>query len=218
MTILIVVGGACTRKGSADRDTNQNNQQETFADAQSAATQSLAVFRRLVNNQNYRDLGFESPDEVANATLGEPLPILFVRLDQLRGYHEGTDVNSLLGQSNEVNFPVMANNQVRSSVVVEQVNGKWRTGTLGNGALARHIAAVRRDRTGAAGAGQQALVHVGALGLHFFGERGTDNKWRLTPLVSNPELNLAAGQALPAEEVFTRLAVAAKRLRDDAPM
>jgi hypothetical protein len=214
ITILILIGGACARKGSADRDTNQNqnNQQETFADAQSAATQSLTIFRRLVNNQNYRDLGFESPDEVANATLGEPLPVMFVRLDQLRGYQAGTDVNSLLGQSNEVNFPVIANNQVRSSVVVEQVNGRWKTGTLGNGALAKHIAAVRRDRTGA------ALVHFAALGLYFLGERNTDNKWTLTPLVSNSELNLAAGRPIPAEEVFTRLAGAAKTLRDDAPM
>ncbi len=218
IAILIVIGGACNRKASSQTGTNQNGQRETFADAQSAATQSLASFRKLINNQNYRDLGFESPDEVANATLGEPLPILVVRLDQLREYRQGTDVNSLLNQSNEVNFPVIASNQVRSSVVVEQVNGRWQTGTLGNGALAKHIAAVRKARTGAEGVTQQALVHVKALGIYFVGERGTDNQWTLTPLVSESGLNLAAGRAVRAEEVLTRLAVAAKTLRDDAPM
>ena len=218
IAIMIAVGGACNRRASSETSTNQNSQPQTFADAQSAATQSLTVFRQLVNNQNYRELGFESPDEIANATLGQPLPVSFVRLDQLRQYQQGTDVNSLISQSNEVNFPVMANNQVRSSVVVEQINGRWKTGTLGNGALAKHIDGVRKGRTRAEGAAQQTLVHVRALGLYFLGERGTDNKWSLTPLVSHSEFNLAAGQAMPAEEVFTRLAGAAKALRDDAPM
>ena len=220
IAIVIAIAGGCNRQASSETSTNNQNtsQPETFADAQSAATQSLTVFRKLVNNQNFRDLGFESPDEVANATLGQPLPVMFVRLDQLRQYQQGTDVNSLLGQSNEVNYPVLANNQVRSSVVVQQVNGRWKTGTLGNGALAKHIADARKGRTGAEGATQQALVHVGSLGFYFLGERSADNKWTLTPLVSNPDLNLAAGRAVPAEEVFTRLATAAKSLRDDAPM
>src|SRR5215510_11591083 len=47
---------------------------------------------------------------------------------------------------------------------------------------------------------------------------GADNQWTLTPLVSDSELNLSAGRAVRAEEVLTRLAVAAKTLRDDAPM
>ena len=221
IAIVIAIAGGCNRQASSESTTNRqssSSQPETFADAQTAATQSLTVFRKLVNNQNYKDLGFESPDEVANATLGQPLPVMFVRLDQLRQYQPGTDVNSLLGQSNEVNYPVLANNQVRSSVVVQQVNGRWKTGTLGNGGLAKHIADARKARTGAEGAGQQALVHVGSLGFYFLGERNSDNKWTLTPLVSNPYLNLAAGRAVPAEEVFSRLATAAKALRDDAPM
>jgi len=217
ITLVIGAVGACNRKADTQTDSTQGGKPaETFADSQAAATQSLAVFRQLVNNQNYKELGFESVDEVANATLGDPLPVVFVRLDQLREYHEGTDLNGLLSQTNQMNYPVMARDQVRSSVVVEQVNGRWKTSTLGNGALAKLIVTARSGRANAAGPTQQALVHVAALSLHFLAER-RENKWTLTPLTASPELNLAAGSAIPAEEVFTRLAAAAKSLRDDAP-
>ena len=213
---VVVVTVACNKGATSDTNSNQGRPAETFVDAQSAANASLAVFRQLVNNQNFRDLGFESPDEVASATLGQSVPVVFVRLDQLREYREGTDLNSILTQSTQQNFPVLAKEQVRSSVVVEQVNGRWKMGTLGNGALAKQIAAVRQGQAPGAG-NQQALVHFGALGIYFLAER-SDNKWTLKPLAPNPELNLAAGSALPAEEVFMRLSGIAKNLRDDAPM
>ena len=218
ITVLIVIHSACDRTASTQTDKNQAEQRpETFGDAQSAATASLAAFRKLVNNQNYRDLGFESAEEVGSSTLGTPLPVVFVRLDQLREYREGTDLNDILGQSNQINFPVLAQDQVRSSVVVEQVNGRWKMGTLGNGALAKQVAALRGGQTVAGSSTQQALVHFGALGIYLLGER-TDNKWTLKSLTDNPDLNLAAGRAAPAEEVFMRLVPIAKGLRDDAPM
>ena len=218
ITILVAFYSGCDRMAGTQSDSNQTAQrQETFVDAQSAATASLAVFRKLVNDQNYRELGFESADEAGNATLGTPLPVVFVRLDQLREYREGADLNNILGQSNQLNFPVMARDQVRSSVVVEQLNGRWKMGALGNGALAKQLAALRPSQTASGDSTQQALVHFGALGIYFLGER-SDNKWMLKSLNDHPDLNLAAGKAAPAEEVFMRLAPIAKQLRDDAPM
>jgi hypothetical protein len=211
-----VVTAACNKPATSDSSSTQGRPPETFADAQSAANASLALFRQLVNNQNFRDLGFESTDEVASATLGESVPVVFVRRDQLREYREGTDLNIILSQSNQRTFPVLAKDQVRSSVVVEQVNGRWKMGTLGNGALAKQIAAARQGQA-PGGTNQQALVHFGALGLYFLGER-TENKWTLKALAPIPDLKLAAGSALPAEEVFMRLSGIAKNLRDDAPM
>ena len=216
ITVLVAIYCACDQK--AGTQTNQTpQQQETFGDPQSAATASLAVFRKLVNNQNYRDLGFESAEEVGSATLGTPIPVAFVRLDQLREYAEGTDLNNILSQSNTMNFPVMVRDQVRSSVVVEQVSGKWKMGALGNGALAKQVAALRPGQAASGGSTQQALVHFGALGIYFLGER-TDNKWMLKPLSDDPDRDFAAGKAVPAEEVFRRLAPIAKALNDDAPM
>jgi len=218
ITMLVAIYSACDRNASTQTVQNQTNQHdETFGDAQSAANASLATFRKLVTNQNYRDLGFESAEEPASATLGTPLPVVFVHLNQLREYSEGTDPNTLIGQSNQMNFPVMVRDQVRTSVVVEQVDGKWKMATLGNGALAKQIAALRPGQAAPSGSTQQALVHVGALGMYFLGER-TDNKWMLKPLSDNPDLNFGAGKGMPAEEVFMRLAPIAKTLRDDAPM
>lgn len=219
VVLLMCFGQACNRNGGIQTNSNQGgNKEETFADAQSAATQSLAAFRQLINKDNFKDLGFDSVEEAGSATLGEPLPVVFVRLDQLRQYQQGSDAGSLLGQSNQMNFPVMVKDQVRSSVVVENVNGRWKTSSLGNGALAKQIAAVRKAPTPSAGpAAPTVLVHTGALGLYFLGQK-VDNKWMLTPLTAHPELELRAGASVPAEEVFGRLVPFAKKLRDDAPM
>jgi hypothetical protein len=222
LILPLLLGLACNRDGGAQSNTNQGGQQPpTFADAQSAATQSLATFRQLVNDQNFKELGFESRDEAASATLGEPLRVLFVGLNQLRAYQPGSDPSALLTDFNQLSYPVMVRDQVRSSVVVEQVGGKWKTASLGNGALARQVAAVRKAPTAPAGSAggtdQQVLVHVAALGLHFYGQR-VDNKLMLTPLAAYPQLNLRAGAAMPAEEVFTALVSAARAISDDAPM
>lgn len=216
LIVLLVCFQACNRGGGAQSSTSQNQKPpETFADAQSAATQSLAVFRQLVNKDNYKDLGFESPEEAATATLGDPIPIAFVRLDQLRDYKQESDPSTLLTSSGQTNYPVLAGGQVRSSVVVEQVNNRWKTASLGNGVLAKAIAAVRKPSAAAAGS-NQTLVYVGSLGLYFVGER-VDNKWMLMPLSASPELDLKAGAAVPAEQLFTRLAIAARTLKEDAP-
>ncbi|MEP6820222.1 MAG: hypothetical protein ABJA18_11855 [bacterium] len=215
---LLLCFCACKRDGGTTSTSNQGNgKAQTFADAQSAAAQSLTTFRQLVNEKNYKELGFESLEEVSTATLGNPIPVVFVRLDSLRQYQAGSDPNALLSSSNQMSYPVMARDQVRTSVVVEQVDGKWQTATLGNGALAKALAAVRKPAAAGSAGNQESLVHVGALGLYFLAQRA-DNKWTLTPLTDKPDMNLKAGAAMPAEEVLGRLTVMAKQLSDDAPM
>jgi hypothetical protein len=79
LSILLTAG--CDKIKSAAK---QQAPPKTFADAQAAANESLSTFRQLVNAQNYKELGFESAEEVANATLGEPIHVLVVSLSQLR--------------------------------------------------------------------------------------------------------------------------------------
>jgi hypothetical protein len=49
-----------------------------------------------VNAGNYAALGFESVDEVRQATFGEPLQVDQVRLDALRAFNEQTNPETLL--------------------------------------------------------------------------------------------------------------------------
>jgi hypothetical protein len=163
-------------------------------------------------------LGFESRAEIGSARLGEPLRVTLVRLDQLRQYQPGGDPNSLLTDTRQLNYPVLVGEQPRAFVVVREVDGKWRTASLGDGGLAKQVASFRAAPGQPAAAGtQDAIVHVAALGVYFLGRRA-DDRLLLTPLASHPEFNLRAGATLPAEEVFASLVEAAKALRDDAPM
>jgi len=208
LSIFLTAG--CDKIKSAGK---QQMPPKTFADAQAAATESLSTFRQLVNAQNYKELGFESPEEVANATLG----VLVVSLNQLRQYEPGSDPNRLLTDFNQIHYPVVVGDQVRSAILVDQVNGKWKAGTFGATNLAKLIATARKG-TQTSNPSQDVVVEVPSLGLYFLGHRTEDNKLTLTPLTDYAVFGLRAGGAMPAEEVLAALVPAAKSLNTDAPM
>jgi len=212
LSIFLTAG--CDKIKSAGK---QQMPPKTFADAQAAATDSLSTFRELVNAQNYKELGFESPEEVANATLGEPIHVLVVSLNQLRQYEPGSDPNRLLTDFNQIHYPVVVGDQVRSAILVDQVNGKWKAGTFGATNLAKLIATARKG-TQTSNPSQDVVVEVPSLGLYFLGHRTEDNKLTLTPLTDYAVFGLRAGGEMPAEEVLAALVPAAKSLNTDAPM
>jgi hypothetical protein len=210
---ILIFAMACNTTGREPED--GINEQQPAADPQTAAMQALETFRQLVNDANYRELGFESPREVDDATLGEPLEVVFVRLDQLREYQLSINPEDLLNNLNQMSFPVLVHEGARSSIVVQQQqDGRWRSTMLGNGALARQIEDVRGLVPGEE---PQRLVHVGALGLHFLASRA-DDRLMFTALATDPSLRLRAGMTEPADTVLARLVPFARRVRDDEPM
>ena len=80
---------------------------------------------QLVNEKNYASIRFESPDEVRQATLGEPLQFFARR--------------SL--------YPVEAKQRVASSIIVSQSCDGWRATDFGNAAVARAITRYRKCAT-----------------------------------------------------------------------
>jgi len=205
--VLIALPLQGCSKPEAGRSGAEQGEQQSYADAQSAANASLATFRKLVTSDNYKEMGFESPGEVVNATLGDPMRVYLVKLDQLKEYKQGGDPNALLTDLNRIVYPVVVREQVRSSITVEAIDGKWKTTTFGQGATTKQIAEAKK----AVAANSQSrgaepfIVHVAALNLYFVGHRA-DNKLMLTPIVSVDNYKLRAGVTMPAEEVFSNLA------------
>lgn len=200
VVLLLAFTQACNR--DARSTSSQAQEEPTFTDAQSAANQSLATFRKLVNAQNFKELGFESADEVANAALGQPIRTSMVKLDQLKAYKAGDDPNRLLSDLNKVYYPVTVQNNVRSAITVEEANGKWKATGFGPANLAKQIA---RAKTVAGAAEADAiLVHVAPFNLYFTGHRA-DGRLMLTPVSDYPSFNLKAGASLSADEVFRSL-------------
>src|SRR5215211_4018067 len=164
--LILVLAQACNRDKVST--SSQAQEEATFTDAQSAATQALATFRKLVNAQNYKELGFESPDEVANAALGQPMRTSMVRLDQLKAYKASDDPNRLLNDLNQVYYPITVQNNVRSAISLEQANGRWKATGFGPANLAKQVA---RAKTAAGAETEPILVHVAPFNLYFTGHR-----------------------------------------------
>ena len=208
LTLPLIQG--CARGGSSQNAGDQSGQTgatPTFADAQTAATQSLATFRKLVTNENYKELGFDSADQVSKATLGSPLRVFVVKVDQLRDYQAEKDANSLLNESPQMYYPVTVDSSARASIVVEQVDGKWRSASFGNAGLAKQMATMERaSTTDTNAAAPPIMVQIPALGVYFLGRRNADNNLSLMSVAANDALGFKAGAAEPAEQVFARLA------------
>ena len=203
VVLLFVLAQACNRGQGSNSTSDRGQEEPTFTDARSAANQALVTFRKLVNAQNYKELGFESADEVANASLGAPISTAMVNLEQLKAYKAGDDPNRLLNNLDKVYYPVAVQNAVRSTITVEQLNGRWRATGFGPANLAKQIDSARK--TGAATANaQQLLVHVAPFNLYFVGNR-VEGKLMLTPVADYSTYNLKAGSTLSADQVFNVL-------------
>jgi len=144
------------------------------------------------------------------------LQVFFVRRDQLREYQPGSDPSKLLSDFGELNYPVVVNDQVRSSVVVVKNNGRWQMGEIGESVLAKLIARYRKSEANQPSNDPEFLVHVGALGFYFLG-RYADARLQLTLLSGEPNTKLQVGSSLPADQVFAFLATLARSQNDSSP-
>lgn len=212
---LVLFVPACNRSGGQQQTTNQGGEVQTFSDAQSAAARALETFRKLVTNDNYKEMGFESRDEVAAASLGQPNRVYAVGLDKLREYQAGSDANRLLADANRVIYPVAVKEQVRSSVSVEQRDGKWRATDFGSPGLAKQIGQATRSLAASSPKPEDGpfIVHVQPFNLYFLGHRA-DNRLLLTPLGDYSSFNLKSGATAPADEIFAALTPFARKYNE----
>lgn len=162
-----------------------------------AAQQGLATLTQLVNAKNYAALGFNSPDEVHRATLGQPLSISTVRLDALLAYTDQTSPETLLVDARRSLYPVEVSQRVATSVFVTGSTDGWRATDLGNPAVARGVTRYRSRPT-------DFIVHVPALQVYFVGNQ-TEGMLMLTPVRNDARADFRAGEPIPAHEAFKRL-------------
>lgn len=167
---------------------------------QQAAQDGIGVLQKLVNDQNYRAMGFDSVDEVKQAQLGQPLPVFNIPLDKLKGYQPESDPKQLLVKSSETIYPVTVNAQVKSSVTVVQNDAGYAPSSFGNAAIVKSLSQYRQGST----AEGDFVVRVPALNMYFLA-RWVDGKLMLVPIADDPRLKLRPGEAVPAETALPQL-------------
>lgn len=174
---------------------------------------SMRVFRDLGGQAGPRLVGMPASHQMNKATLGEPLAVKIVGLDQLKAYQPGpgADPEALLLDLMTVVYPIRASGEVHGEMVMGKVNGAWSARGFGGPSHARAMEKVR-GQVMAAGvpAGSMMLVRVPALNIEFVGYRDSASL-QLTPLRDLPIAGLRAGQTLPAARVFELLSPLARQ-------
>ena len=167
---------------------------------QEAATTAIGVLQKMVNESNFRDLGFDSLDQVKQAQPGQPLKVFEIGLDQLKGYKAETNPDSLLLQSSKTIYPVEVNGQVKSSFTVNHRENGYQASSFGNAAIIKSLSQYRQSGV----AGNDFVVRVPAFNMYYLGRR-IENRLLLVPIIDDPRLKLKPGEAVPAQTVLEQL-------------
>ena len=176
------------------------------------AVKALPGFSELVRKQgNFREMGFESADEVQKATVGDPLKIFIVRLDHLQKYERGAKPDSLLSDTRQYLFPLQVNNAVRSSMTVAETREGWKAVAFGKPTYTQQVSKTRGAGVDTPGAAAGSfLVKIPSFNLSFLGSR-SEQGIMLTPVMNDATFGFKEGVAMPAEKVFETVAPAARK-------
>ena len=181
-------------------ETNPATIEEALAGSKEVVTRSLETMRAMAEAGQLKTLGFTTVDEARSATLGDPVPILTVRLDQLQEYKQGSNPASLVSAvSAKVVYPVQVGSTTRSSITLAKSRKGWEPVSFGGNALPNMFAQGRQKSPAAT-----FVVVVPALNA-YFGGAGRGAEMTLTPLEEYASLGLKAFETLPAAQVLERL-------------
>ena len=153
---------------------------------EAAAQRAIFTLRRLTNEKTYKDLGFESPTDAERVSLGHPLHVFVVRLDRLREFKAGDNVQDLLTDARRFIFPAMIDGKPRSTITIELLNGRWEAVGFGGLGVIREYIKVRQMK-GENHNSQFVAVQIPAMQLNFLGQGVGGESLVLTPLPSNSE-------------------------------
>lgn len=151
-----------------------------------------------------KSLGFLSAQEILFAKLGVGLRVYDVSLDRLKELQISYDLDpvAFLTSTHEIIFPLLVDNQPRSSLTISELApGKgWIVGKEGRSALIHLIESYRVSD-------DDNLIQIPSLGLRFLGKRNNvyGNELVLIPLVNQSKLEIQAGQPVLARDLFFAL-------------
>ena len=176
------------------------------------AAKSLDILARLVNAKNFKQLGFESVEEVRSAALDVPLKEYLVTLDGLRKYEPSTAPAALLNDTGQVTYPVKVGDRVRSSMTFANVKGEWKPVAFGDANLHKLYARTRDQNAQSAGLQKTDyfIVRIPALGLAFLGYE-KEGGLMLVPILDESGYGFKAGMSIPASDAFAALREAARQ-------
>ena len=178
------------------------------ADSLAAAKEGIKDFAELATESNFGNFGFESLEEIKKIELGHPLPVVMVRLDDLKKFEAGDDPYKLLYALNKVVYPVLVDGKVRSGIVLQQQKGAWAAATYGISSSIRLYSQARERHAGRPADGDYFLLRVLSLNRVYLGHR-KDMDLRLVRVRDQAAAEHKL-EGMPAATLFVELAKLAK--------
>jgi hypothetical protein len=177
-------------------------------DSRAPAEKALKQLRGLATKENFGSLGFDSLEEVPTAELGQAMPLVIVRLDELRTYEEKGEAYKLLHPLPKVLYGVTVRGEPRCGLEVQERDGKWETSALGIAGPARQFVMAVKKQTEKDRASSLFLVKVLALNETYLGYQ-TEQGVKLIHVRAQAEAKQSV-EARPASAVLAELVKAAK--------
>jgi hypothetical protein len=196
MRSLLAVIGLLVLVGCSE----QNPPKPPAPQPQEAATNALGVLQKLVTEQNFKGLGFDSVDEVKNAQLGQPLQVFTIGLDKLKGTTTAAEAASVLAPSPETIYPVTVQGAVRSSVTIMHKQEGYAPASFGNAEVIKALSRLRRPEAGA----NEFVLRIPAFNMYFLARR-VENQVMAVPIADDPRIKVKAGEAVPLPTLLEAL-------------
>jgi len=181
---------------------------EIVKESRAPAEKALKQLRELATKENFKSLGFDSLEELPSAELGRPLPVLIVRLDELREYKPKGDAYKLLHPIPKVVYGVNVKGEPRCGVEVQKRDGKWEASAIGIAGPARQYVQAVKKQTEKDRGTVFFLVKVLALNETYLGYQ-TDQGVKLIHVRQQAEEKDRV-EARPAADVLAELVKRAK--------
>ncbi|HZY85598.1 MAG TPA: hypothetical protein VFE78_12260 [Gemmataceae bacterium] len=206
--IALVLAAAPPEQTPTTKEQLAEHVREIVKESRAPAEKALKQLRELATKENFKSLGFDSLEELPSAELGRPLPVLMVRLDELREYKPKGDAYKLLHPIPKVVYGVNVKGEPRCGVEVQKRDGKWEASAIGIAGPARqYVQAVKRQAEKDRGT-VFFLVKVLALNETYLGYQ-TDQGVKLVHVRQQAEEKDKV-EARPAADVFAELVKRAK--------
>jgi hypothetical protein len=174
--------------------------------------------QEFLTEKNVARYGFKSLEEARTARLGEPLKVMFIGLENLKGYSQGMPAASLLIDKKTLWFPVVVGQETRAKLEIIEKDGIIIPGAFGAIKTTEKIDSTRRILTRLIKSGNirdvktTALVEVPSISAEFLYVEGADGEFFM-PAMMNPErLGLEEGKLYAAEDLLSKLHDFAKEI------
>ena len=177
-------------------------------ESRAPADKALKQLRDLATKENFKSLGFDSLEEVPSAELGKPLPVLMVRLDELREYKAKDDPYKLLHPLPKVVYGVNVKGDPRCGLEVAKRDDRWEVSALGMAGPARQYVQALKKQAEKDQATVFFIIKVPALNETYLGYQ-TEQGVKLVQVRQQAEEKDKV-EARPAADVLAELVKLAK--------